>query len=57
MGDENMLSTSFAAPEVFGDRLDEFRAELRDRLRDAAGASGKFLENPGDTEVLIARRR
>lgn len=50
------LATSFAAPDLFGDRLDEFRAELADALRQHTD-TGLFWEWPGDTEVLIARKR
>lgn len=51
-----LLSTSFAAPERFGDRLADFKADLTDRLRQVAGPDDLFWELPGDTEVLIARR-
>ena len=50
------LGTSFAAPDLFGDRLDEFRAELANALRQHTD-SGLFWDWPGDTEVLIARKR
>jgi SAM-dependent methyltransferase len=50
------LGTSFAAPELFGDRLEAFRAELGDTLRSYTD-TGLFWDWPGDTEVLIARRR
>jgi hypothetical protein len=53
---DNYLSTSFAAPELFGTELDEFRAELTEELR-AHTDKGFFWEWPGDTEVLIARKR
>lgn len=49
------LSTSFAAPERFGDRLDAFRAELVDALRRAT-PTGLLWEWPGDTEVLLGLR-
>ena len=52
---DNYLSTSFAAPELFGDRLQEFRAELSAELVRCTD-SGFFWEWPGDTEVLIARK-
>jgi len=52
---EMFLSTSFAAPERFGDRLDVFRDELLQRLRRLTD-SGTFWDWPGDTEVLIARK-
>ncbi len=50
------LATSFAAPDLFGDRLDDFRAELADALRQHTN-TGLFWEWPGNTEVLIARKR
>ncbi len=50
------LATSFAAPDLFGDRLDEFRAEVAAALRQHTD-TGLFWEWPGDTEVLIARKR
>ncbi len=50
------LATSFAAPDLFGDRLDEFRADLAHALRQHT-ETGLFWEWPGDTEVLIARKR
>jgi hypothetical protein len=46
------LSTSFAAPQRFGDRFDAFRAELVNALRRATPV-GMFWEWPGDTEVLV----
>jgi SAM-dependent methyltransferase len=52
---EMVLSMSFASPERFGDRLDEFRTDLVSQLR-AASPRGLFSEWPGDTEVLIATK-
>lgn len=49
------LSMSFAAPHLFGTRLDDFIAELRALLEERA-PTGRFWDWPGDTEVLIARR-
>ncbi|WP_327039691.1 class I SAM-dependent methyltransferase [Micromonospora maris] len=51
------LSMSFAAPHLFGSRLDEFIAELRLLLENASPASGLFWDWPGDTEIHIAERR
>ncbi|MEW2476550.1 class I SAM-dependent methyltransferase [Micromonospora gifhornensis] len=51
------LSMSFAAPHLFGSRLDEFIAELRILLEHASPASGLFWDWPGDTEIFIAERR
>jgi len=53
---DNYLSTSFAAPDLFGDRLDDFRAELARTLAEHTD-TGCFWEWPGDTEVLIAVKR
>jgi SAM-dependent methyltransferase len=53
---DNYLSASFAAPELFGDRLGEFRAELATVLARLT-TTGFFWDWPGDTEVLIARKR
>lgn len=52
---EMFLSTSFAAPERFGSRLDEFRDEVLANLRDMT-STGTFWVWPGDTEVLIGRK-
>jgi ubiquinone/menaquinone biosynthesis C-methylase UbiE len=49
------LSMSYAAPHLFGPRLAEFVAELRELLRRQAPA-GRFWDWPGDTEILIATR-
>lgn len=49
------LSTSFAAPHLFGDRLDDFQRDVRAELA-ARSPSGLFWEWPGDTAVLLARR-
>lgn len=47
------LSMSYAAPHLFGDRLDSFVSELRDLLeRDTD--TGRYSDWPGDTAVLIA---
>ncbi len=53
---DNYLSTSFAAPDLFKDRLSEFRTDLAAALRKNTN-TGRFLEWPGDTEVLIATKR
>ncbi len=53
---DNYLSMSFAAPDHFGDRLDEFRADLGSTLRRHTD-TGRFWEWPGDTDVLIALKR
>jgi SAM-dependent methyltransferase len=51
----NLYSTSFAAPDRFGDRRAEFEEEL-DALLARESADGLFWEWPGDTEVLLAVR-
>jgi SAM-dependent methyltransferase len=48
----NYLSTSFAAPHLFGDRLAEFEAEARAELA-ARSSSGLFWDWPGDTAFLL----
>ena len=53
---DNYLSTSFAAPELFGPELDKFRADLTEELKPHTH-TGFFWEWPGDTAVLIARKR
>ena len=50
------LSMSFAAPHLFGSRLDEFIAGLR-VLLEQASPTGRFRDWPGDTEILIAKRQ
>lgn len=52
---DNYLSTSFAAPDLFGDQLDDFRAALAADLARQT-PTGCFWEWPGDTDVLIARK-
>jgi ubiquinone/menaquinone biosynthesis C-methylase UbiE len=49
------LSMSYAAPHLFGPRLDEFVAALRELLASHSPA-GRFWDWPGDTEILIATR-
>jgi SAM-dependent methyltransferase len=49
------FSFSFAAPHLFGDRLDDFAGEVRALLA-ARSASGKFWDWPGDTEVVLAHK-
>lgn len=49
------LSMSFAAPHLFGSRLDEFLDDLRNML-ERQSPSGRFWDWPGDTEMLIATR-
>ena len=49
------LSTSFAAPHLFGDRLGAFEAHVRALLAERS-PDGLFWDWPGDTEVLLARK-
>jgi SAM-dependent methyltransferase len=51
----NYLSMSFAAPHLFGDRLEEFKLELRAELARLSPA-GRFWDWPGDTEILLTRK-
>jgi ubiquinone/menaquinone biosynthesis C-methylase UbiE len=50
------LSMSYAAPHLFGPRLDDFVAALRELL-ECHSSTGRFWDWPGDTEILIATRR
>jgi SAM-dependent methyltransferase len=49
------FSFSFSAPHLFGDRLDDFAAEVRALLAKRS-ADGLFWDWPGDTEVVMARK-
>lgn len=49
------LSMSYAAPHLFGPRLDEFIAALR-KLLERHSPTGRFWDWPGDTEIVIATR-
>jgi SAM-dependent methyltransferase len=49
------LSMSFAAPHLFGPRLDDFVGELR-TLLEKRSPTGRFWDWPGDTELVIATR-
>jgi SAM-dependent methyltransferase len=53
---DNFLSMSFTAPHLFGDRLPDFVRDLREVLA-AHSPSGLFWDWPGDTEILLARKR
>jgi len=50
-----VLSMSYAAPRLFGPRLEEFVAALRELL-EGHSPTGLFWDWPGDTEILIATR-
>jgi SAM-dependent methyltransferase len=49
------LSMSFAAPHLFGPRLEDFIRELR-ALLEQRSPTGCFSDWPGDTEIVIATR-
>lgn len=50
------LSMSYAAPHLFGPRLNEFLAALRELL-ERRSPTGRFWDWPGDTKIIIATRR
>jgi SAM-dependent methyltransferase len=50
------FSFSWSAPHLFGDRADEFARELDELLRERS-PSGLFWDWPGDTEIILARKR
>jgi SAM-dependent methyltransferase len=50
------LSMSWSAPHLFGDRVEAFTAEVRGLLR-ARSPEGVFWDWPGDTRVILARKR
>ena len=52
---DGCLSMSYAAPHLFGPRLDEFAGALRELL-ERHSPTGRFWDWPGDTEILIATR-
>jgi len=49
------FSFSFAAPHLFGDRVEEFATEVRGLLR-ARSPEGVFWDWPGDTKLILARK-
>lgn len=49
------FSTSWSAPHLFGDRVEEFATEVRGLLR-ARSPEGVFWDWPGDTKVILARK-
>ena len=51
----NYLSMSFCAPHLFGDRLDQFEADIRAELA-RHSPSGLFWDWPGDTAIVLARK-
>ena len=51
----SVFSLSSAAPHLFGDRLAEFEAELRDLLR-ATSPDGRFAERQREIALDVWRR-
>jgi SAM-dependent methyltransferase len=51
----NYFSMSYAAPHLFGDRVEEFAGEVRELLRERS-PDGVFWDWPGDTEVMLVRK-
>lgn len=51
----NYFSMSFAAPHLFGDRREQFEADMRAELA-RLSPSGLFWDWPGDTGILLARK-
>jgi SAM-dependent methyltransferase len=49
------FSMSWAAPHLFGDRAEDFAAEVRELLA-SRSRDGVFWDWPGDTEVILARK-
>ena len=49
------LSMSYAAPHLFGDRLERFVTAMRSLL-DTRTTTGRFWDWPGDTAIVIARK-
>jgi len=52
---DNYLSMSFAAPHLFGDRLEAFRRDVRTVLEQLS-PSGLFWDWPGDTRIDLVRK-
>ena len=50
------FSFSFSAPHLFGRRREDFAADVRALLA-SRSPDGRFWDWPGDTEVIVARRR
>ncbi len=49
------FSMSFSAPHLFGDRVEDFAADVRELLT-SRSSDGIFWDWPGDTEVILARK-
>jgi ubiquinone/menaquinone biosynthesis C-methylase UbiE len=50
------FSFSTSAPHLFGDRVEDFAGEVRELLA-ARSPEGVFWDWPGDTEIVVARKR
>jgi SAM-dependent methyltransferase len=51
----NYFSMSWAAPHLFGDRVEEFAGQVRALLSERS-PDGVFWDWPGDTEVMLVRK-
>lgn len=51
----NYFSMSYAAPHLFGDRVEEFAGEVRELLSERS-PEGVFWDWPGDSEVMLVRK-
>ena len=49
------FSFSYAAPHLFGDRVEDFADDVRELLK-SRSPEGIFWDWPGDTEVILARK-
>ena len=49
------LSMSYSAPDLYGDRLDEFIAESR-ALLESRSVDGLFWDWPGDTVIILSEK-
>ena len=49
------FSFSYAAPHLFGDRVEDFAGDVRQLLR-SRSPEGVFWDWPGDTKVILARK-
>jgi SAM-dependent methyltransferase len=49
------FSFSWSAPQLFGDRVEDFSADVRELLA-LRSPEGVFWDWPGDTEVILARK-
>jgi hypothetical protein len=50
------FSLSSSAPHLFGDGVEDFANEVRELLA-SRSPQGMFWDWPGDTEIILARRR